>query len=151
MTNKTPANHIPEQLLDLLLRPIVAALATILPDGQPQVTPVWCSYDGTHVIVNATADRQKHHNMVDHPQVTLLVVDPDNQFRYLEIRGLVETITAEGGGESMDELSLHYTGEHKRYGIEAPPREELERLLYKIRPTKVSFNPLSRTGDQLGR
>ncbi len=147
MTAEMPANYIPEQLLDLLQRPIVAALGTILPDGQPQVTPVWCSHDGTHVIVNATADRQKHHNMVDRPQVTLLLVDPENQFRYLEIRGLVETITAEGGGESMDELSLQYTGEHKRYGLEAPPRGELERLLYKIRPTRVSFNPLTRTSQ----
>ena len=109
-----------------------------MPDGQIQVTPVWCSYDGTYVIVNATADRQKHKNMVERPQVTLMMVDPQNQFRYLEVRGVVEVITAEGGGESMNELSMLYTGKPKRYGIEAPPREVSERLLYKIRPLHVN-------------
>lgn len=137
-------NAILEEFRDLLDRPIVAALATTGPDGQPQVTPVWCGYDGDHVIINATADRQKHHNMVARPAVTLLLVDPDNQFRYLEIRGVVEEITAEGGGKSMDELSLLYTGRHKRYGIEAPRREDQERLLYKISPRRVSINPLTR-------
>ncbi len=138
------SDHIPEELRGLLDRPIIAALATIMPDGHPQVTPVWCSYDGTHVIINTTADRLKHRNIVARPRVTLMVVDPDDQFRYLEIRGAVEEITAEGGGESMDELSLLYTGQHKRYGIEAPPREESERLVYKIKPVRVSFNPLTR-------
>jgi PPOX class probable F420-dependent enzyme len=132
--------QIPESHRDLLDGPIIAALATLMPDGQPQVTPVWCSYDGTYVIVNATADRQKHKNMVERPRVTLMVVDPQNQFRYLEIRGVVEVITAEGGGESMNELSLLYTGKPKRYGIEAPPREALERLLYKIKPTHVNHS-----------
>jgi PPOX class probable F420-dependent enzyme len=130
---------IPPSHRDLLDRPIIAALATLMPDGQAQVTPVWCSYDGTHIIVNATRDRQKHKNMVERPRVTLMVFDPDDQFRYLEVRGEVVEITAEGGGESMNELALLYTGKPKRYGIEAPPREVSERLLYKIKPTKVNF------------
>jgi PPOX class probable F420-dependent enzyme len=133
-------SQIPDSHRDLLDGPIIAALATLMPDGQMQVTPVWCSYDGTYVIVNATADRQKHKNMTERPHVTLLLVDPQDQFRYLEVRGLVEEITAEGGGESMNELSLLYTGKPKRYGIEAPPRDVSERLLYKIRPTHVNFS-----------
>ena len=134
------ASHIPESHRDLLDGAVIAALATLMPDGQIQVTPVWCSYDGTHVIVNATADRQKHKNMVERPTVTLMMFDPQNQFRYLEIRSVVEVITAEGGGESMNELSLLYTGKPKRYGIEAPPREVSERLVYKIRPLHVNFS-----------
>lgn len=134
---------IPNSHRDLLDRPIIAALATLMPDGTVQVTPVWCNYDGTHVIVNATATRQKHRNMVERPNVTLMVFDPDDQFRYLEVRGVVEEITAEGGGENMNTLSLLYTGKPKRYGIEAPPREVDERLLYKIKPTKVNYNPKS--------
>ena len=130
---------IPDSHRDLLDRPIIVALATTMPDNTIQVTPVWCSYDGTHVIVNATADRQKHRNMRDRPHVTIMAFDPDNQFRYLEVRGIVEEITAEGGGESMNELSLLYTGKPKRYGIEAPSREEDERLLYKIKPLKVHY------------
>lgn len=132
--------NIPDSHRDLLESAVIASLATLMPDGQIQVTPVWCSYDGTYVIVNATADRQKHKNMVERPHVTLMLFDPQNQFRYLEIRGVVEVITAEGGGESMNELSLKYTGKPKRYGIEAPPREVSERLLYKIKPLRVNFS-----------
>jgi hypothetical protein len=91
------------------------------------------------VIVNATAERQKARNMRARPRVALMLFDPDNQFRWLEVRGVVEEITAEGGGESMNEMSLLYTGQPKRYGIEAPPRAELERVLYKIRPTRVNY------------
>lgn len=130
---------IPDSHRDLLDGPIIAAFSTIMPDGHPQVTPVWCSYDGTHVIVNASKERQKHKNILKRPQVTLMLFDPENQFRWIEIRGIVEEITPEGGGESMNELSLLYTGNPKRYGIEAPPREEYERLLYKIKPMKVNF------------
>lgn len=131
--------HIPDSHRDLLEGPIIVALATLMPDGQAQVTPVWCSYDGMHIVVNATADRQKHRNMTERPQVTVMAFDPQNQFRYLEVRGIVEEVTAEGGGESMNALSLLYTGKPKRYGIEAPPREISERLLYKIRPTRVNY------------
>ena len=134
------ATIIPESHRYLLDDPIIVALGTLMPDGQIQVTPVWCSYDGTHVIVNATADRQKHKNMSERPQVTIMAFDPENQFRYLEVRGIVEEITAEGGGESMNELSLLYTGKPKRYGIEAPPREVSERLLYKIKPIHVNYS-----------
>ena len=131
------ASLIPDSHKDLLERPIIVSFGTIMPDGQIQITPVWCSYDGTHIIVNATAGRQKHRNIVARPQVTLMAFDPLNQFRYIEVRGIVEEITAEGGGESMNALALQYTGKPKRYGIEAPPREVDERLLYKIKPTKV--------------
>ncbi len=133
-------SDIPDSHRYLLENAILAALATLMPDGQIQVTPVWCSYDGTYVIVNATADRQKHKNMVERPNVTIMVFDPQNQFRYMEIRGVVEVITAEGGGESMNELSLKYTGKPKRYGIEAPPRDVSERILYKIKPLHVNFS-----------
>lgn len=131
--------QIPESHRDLLDGPVIAALATLMPNGEMQVTPVWCSYDGTHVIVNATADRQKHRNMVARPNVTLMLVDPRDQFRYLEIRGVVDEIIPDSDGESMNTLSLLYTGKPKRYGIEAPPREVSERLLYRIRPTCVNF------------
>lgn len=132
------AVQIPTSHRELLDGPVIAALGTLMPDSTIQVTPVWCSYDGTHVIVNGTADRQKHRNMVERPNVTLMLFDPQDQFRYLEIRGVVEEITAEGCGESMNELALLYTGKPKRYGVEAPPREVSERILYKIKPTRVN-------------
>ena len=129
---------IPESHRDLLDDPIIVAFGTIMPDGHPQITPIWCSYDGTHIIVNATAGRQKHRNILARPNVTVMAYDPKNQFRYIEVRGIVEEITAEGGGESMNQLSLLYTGKPKRYGIEAPPQDVDERLLYKIKPTHVN-------------
>ena len=129
---------IPNSHRDLLDGPIIVAMATIMPDGQAQVTPVWCSYDGTHIVINVTKARQKHKSVVKCPQVTIMAFDPENQFRYIEVRGIVEEITAEGGGELMNELSLLYTGKPKRYGIEAPSREEDERLLYKIKPLHVN-------------
>ena len=131
-------NQIPENFRDLLDRPIIAAFGTTMPDGQLQITPVWCSYDGTHIIVNVVADRQKYKNVKARPNVTVMAFDPDNQFRYIEVRGVVEEMTTEGGGESMNELALLYTGKPKRYGIEAPPREESERVLLKIKPIKVN-------------
>lgn len=129
---------IPDSHKDLLERPIIAALGTIMPDGHPQITPVWCNYDGTHIIVNGSAPRQKHKNMVERPQVTLMMFDPLNQFRYMEVRGIVDEITTEGGGDNMNLLATMYTGKPKRYGIEAPPREVDERVLYKIKPIKVN-------------
>lgn len=129
---------IPESHRDLLDDPIIVAFGTIMPDGHPQITPVWCSYDGTRIIVNATANRQKHLNILARPNVTIMAYDPKNQFRYIEVRGIVEEITAEGGGESMNQLSLLYTGKPKRYGIEAPPQDVDERLLYKIKPIHVN-------------
>ena len=128
---------IPDSHKDLLERPIIVAFGTIMPNGSIQITPVWCSYDGIHIIVNASAGRQKHRNIVANPNVTVMAFDSLNQFRYIEVRGIVEEITAEGGGESMNELALQYTGKPKRYGIEAPPRDVDERLLYKIKPIKV--------------
>lgn len=130
---------IPDSHRDLLEGPIIVAFATIMPDGHPQVTPVWCTYDGTYVIVNATADRQKHHNILARPDVTVMAVDPDNQFRFIEVRGVVEDIVEDETGDNMNSLALLYTGKPKRYGIEAPPKEESMRLMYMIKPTRVNF------------
>ncbi|QPC82535.1 PPOX class F420-dependent oxidoreductase [Phototrophicus methaneseepsis] len=132
------SSQIPESHRDLLEGPIIVSLATHMPDSSIQVTPVWCSYDGTHIIVNATRGRQKHKNIEANPNVTVMAFDPENQFRFIEVRGTVETITAEGGGESMNALALLYTGKPKRYGIEAPPREVDERVLYYIKPVRVN-------------
>ncbi|MGB1286406.1 MAG: pyridoxamine 5'-phosphate oxidase family protein, partial [Aggregatilineales bacterium] len=72
---------IPESHRDLFDRPIIAAFGTVMPDSNIQITPVWCLYDGTHLIVNGTASRQKHRNILDNPHVTLMAFDPLNQFR----------------------------------------------------------------------
>jgi PPOX class probable F420-dependent enzyme len=129
---------IPESYLDLLTGGVTVALVTMMPDGYPQCTPVWCDYDGTHILVNASAKRQKHRNIRRDPKVAVLAIDPQDPFRYLEVRGVVEAIVADETGDNMNSLSLKYTGKPKRYGIEAPPREVELRLIYKIRPVHVN-------------
>ncbi len=128
---------IPESHLDLLTEPVTVSYVTMMPDGQPQCTPVWCMYDGTHIIVNASVNRQKDHNVRRNPKVTILAIDPNDAYRYLEVRGVVEEVTSEGAGENMNELSLQYRGIPKRYGIEAPPEAVDRRTLHKIKPLRV--------------
>ena len=89
------AAKIPEQYRDLLEKPIVVGLATMLPNGQPQVTPVWADFDGEHIRVNTAAGRQKQKDMAARPQVTVLAIDPSNPYRYLEVRGKVSKISKE--------------------------------------------------------
>ncbi len=132
------AATIPDSHLDLLTEPVTVALVTMMPNGYPQCTPVWCDYDGTHIIVNAGIGRQKDHNIRRNPKVTILAVDPQNSFRYLEVRGIVEEITEDGAEDNMNALSLQYTGRSKRYGQGAPPREVEARVIYRIRPVTVN-------------
>ena len=83
---------IPDKYRDLFTKRAFASLGTLMPDGSPQVTPVWCDSDGEHVIVNSAKGRQKDKNIRRDPRVALAVIDPDNPYRYLEIRGrVVET------------------------------------------------------------
>ena len=88
-------NKIPDQCRDLLDRPIVVSLATLMSDGSPQVQPVWCGFDGTHILVNTEKANQKYRNMSRRPAVTILAIDPDNPTRWLEVRG---TVVGETGG-----------------------------------------------------
>jgi PPOX class probable F420-dependent enzyme len=95
---------IPTDKRDLIERPTVATLVTLMPDNQPQATPVWFSYDGTHFWVNTAKGRQKDRNMRERPQVTLLMIDPENPYRYLEVRGKVDAITEDGAVDHINRL-----------------------------------------------
>ena len=101
---------IPEKYQDLLVRPVLVSLATIMPDGSPQVTPVWADYDGTYIRINTAAGRQKHKNMAERPQVTVMALDPENSSRYMEVRGTVVRISEEGGDAHIDTLAKKYLG-----------------------------------------
>ena len=80
---------IPEKYKDLFQKRAFASLSTLMPDGRPQVTPVWCDFDGEHVIFNSARGRQKDRNVRRDPRVSLALIDPENPYRYLEIRGRV--------------------------------------------------------------
>lgn len=131
---------IPDSHRDLLTSGVTVALTTLMPDGHPQCTPVWCDYDGVHILVNAGIGRQKDHNIRRDRRVNILAIDPANPYRYLEVRGVVEVITEEDAEESMSALALKYTGQPKRYGQGAPPHEVEARVVYKIRPEHVRAN-----------
>ena len=102
--------EIPEQYKDLFDKKAFASLATVMPNGQPQVTPVWCDFDGSHVIVNSAKGRRKDRNMRSDPRVSLAISDPDNPYRYLEIRGTVVRITEEGADDHIDSMAKKYMG-----------------------------------------
>jgi PPOX class probable F420-dependent enzyme len=87
------AEQIPEDALDLLEKPALANLATVMPDGTPHVTPVWVDYDGTHILINTVRGRRKERNMHQRSQVGLTIVDPTNPWHWLSIRGRVVAVT----------------------------------------------------------
>ena len=131
--------EIPESHCDLLNGPRVAALTTIMPDGFPQTTVVWCNFDGTHVLVNTMRGFRKEKNMRANPRVTLLCYDPCRPLRYLEIRGTVVEMTEEGAMDHLDGLSELYTGRKPYFG-ECVPVEFKEKetpVLCRILPTHV--------------
>lgn len=125
---------IPEKYLDLLKKPAFANLGTLMRDGSPQVTPVWVDYDGKHVRVNSALGRVKDKNMRRDPRVSLSIQDPENPYRYLEIRGNVEEITQTGADDHINSLSQKYLGKPV-YPFRRPGEV---RVIYKIEPQKVS-------------
>ncbi len=121
---------IPEKYRDLFQKRAFASLGTLMPDGSPQVTPVWCDFDGEYVIFNSTKGRQKDRNVRRDPRVALAIMDPENPYRYLEIRGHVVEITEQGADTHIDKMAKKYLGVDKY-----PYRQPGEvRVMYKIRP-----------------
>lgn len=126
-----PDSHaIPEKYLDLFNKKAFANLGTLMPDGRPQVTPVWIDYDGEHVIFNSAKGRQKDRNVRREPRVALAIMDPDNPYRYLEIRGRVVEITEQGAAAHIDKMAKKYIGRDK-YPWGKPGEV---RVIYKIKP-----------------
>ena len=121
----------PENFLDLLSDDSKALLylATIMPDGSPQVTPVWFSTDGEYILINTAEGRAKDRNMKARPRVAMTVQDPNDPYRYLGIRGEVVSYTREGADEHINALSLKYDG--KPYNIPAGQK----RIIFRIKPT----------------
>ena len=128
------ADVIPDNYLDLFQKKAFGHLATVNADGTPQVTPVWVDYDGTHVLVNSARGRRKDKNMERNSAVALSMQDPDNPYRYLEVRGHVEEITEEGADQHIDKMAKKYIGVD-RYPNRAPGEV---RVLYKIKPERTS-------------
>jgi len=138
-------NTIPASHLDLLIRPIHGVLTTMMPDGQPQSSLVWCDYDGERARINTTLERQKGKNMRADPRATLLVVDPDDTTRYIEIRGEAELVE-EGALEHLDALTRAYTRHPQYYGYIFPveQRERETRIICRLRPRRITLDAIHR-------
>jgi len=124
---------IPDNFSDLFQKKTFAQLATIMNDGTPQVTPVWCEYDGTHVLINSAKGRTKDLNMRRNPNVALSIQDPENPYRHLSLKGKVVEIAENGADAHIDRLSKKYTGRDV-YGNRRPGEV---RVTYRILPEKI--------------
>ena len=133
-----PASH-----LDLLAGPIYAVFTTIAPNGQPENTVVWCSWDGTHVIVNTFAGSRKESNVRTNPRVALTAVDPQNPFRWIDVRGTVEAVVEDVGYDNINTHAKLYTGKDEYYGGVRPAelKGTEQRIYFKIRPDRVLAFP----------
>jgi PPOX class probable F420-dependent enzyme len=126
--------QIPAAFLDLLTTRITFAhLGTSMKDGAPQVTPVWFSYDGNHVLLNSAKGRLKDRNMRARPKVALSILDPENPYRYLQLMGHVVEITETGGDAHIDALAKKYLGKDS-YPWRSPGEV---RVIYKVAVDKV--------------
>ena len=101
---------LPEGLIALLRQPSPCFLATVMPDGSPQLTQTWVDTDGVHVIINTVQGSQKVRNIERDPRVAVTVSDPSNPSRYYAVRGQVVNVTTEGGAEHIETLAQRYLG-----------------------------------------
>jgi PPOX class probable F420-dependent enzyme len=126
---------IPDKYRDLFSKKAFASLGTLMPDGRPQVTPVWVDLDGDLIVINSAKGRQKDRNLRRDPRVSLAIIDPDNPYRYLELRGRVVEITEQGAAEHIDKMAKKYLGVDK-YPYKNP--DEV-RVMYKIQPDHATM------------
>jgi PPOX class probable F420-dependent enzyme len=119
-----PASH-----ADLLERPLFTHLATVRPDGSAQSSVMWFSWDGQRIRMTHTNQRQKFRNLQHEPRVALSIADPENGYRYLEVRGVVESLEAD------DEKASFYRFLQERYGLVFEITDAPNRIIVTIRPT----------------
>jgi PPOX class probable F420-dependent enzyme len=138
---------IPDTHLDLLQTPVHGVLTTIMPDGSPQSSVIWVDYDGENVMVNTTLERQKGRNMRANPKVTILVIDPHDSSRWIEVRGHVGEISREGAEEHADKLTRRYCHNKEHFYGDVYPVEQKEqetRVIVRIQPLKICLDAVFR-------
>jgi len=127
------AAELNDELVALLNKPLIAHVATVMADGTPQCTPVWIDTDGTDVLFNTAKGRVKYRNIARNPAVAISLVDPDNPYRMVEVRGDAE-IVEEGGDNHIDHMTMKYLGQDK-YPF-AQPGEV--RVIVRVRPRAIA-------------
>ena len=133
-----------ESHCDLLRGPAHAVLTTMMPDGTPQSSLIWVDYDGCYVLINTTLERQKGKNMQRNPKVALLIVDPENASRWLEVRGTVMEITTDEAEAHADRLTRRYTCKEHFYGDIYPleQKQKETRVIVRVEPIKISLDAI---------
>lgn len=125
---------IPDGYLDLLNKKITFAnVATVMKDGSPQVTPVWFDYTGGKIRINTARGRVKARTMKAGTRVAIAIMDPENPYRYIQVRGRVASVTENGANAHIDSLAKKYLGKDK-YPFSQPGEV---RVLYEIEPTSA--------------
>ena len=134
---------VPPSHQDLLTRPVCGVLTTLGHDGQPQSTVVWVDLDRGCALVNTTLERQKGRNLLGNQKVSLLVVDPDNTSRFIQIRGDAELVT-DGAHEHLDMLTRKYTSHPAYYGHIYPKAQRLRetRVICRIHPRRITLDAI---------
>ena len=133
-----PASH-----LDLFTRPVCGVLTTMGRDGHPQSSLVWIDYDGRCARVNTTLERQKGRNLLSNARVTLLVVDPRDSGRFVQLRGDAELVTA-GAIEHLDELTRKYTTHPRFYGYVYSAKHQARetRVICRIHARRITLDAI---------
>jgi PPOX class probable F420-dependent enzyme len=141
--NPTPTLPIPGSHLDLLTRPICGVFTTTGRDGHPQSSLVWVDTDRGCALVNTALERQKGRNLLDNHKVSLLVVDPDNTARFIQIRGDAELVT-EGAVNHLDALTRRYTSHPAYYGHIYPEeqRQRETRVICRIQAQRITLDAI---------
>lgn len=134
---------LPESHLDLLTRPVCGVLTTLGPDGRPRSSLVWVDHDGECALVNTTLQRRKGRDLTRDPRCSLLVVDPENTGRFIQIRGDAELVT-EGAVEHCDMLTRRYTDHPRYYGFIYPAEQEAldTRVICRIHARRVTLDAI---------
>jgi PPOX class probable F420-dependent enzyme len=134
---------VPRSHVDLLTAPIVGVLTTLMPGGQPHSCLVWVDYDGECARVNTTLERQSGRNLLTNRSLSLLVVDPENTARYIQIRGDAELVR-QGAIEHLDALTRAYTGHPRFYGYVYPRarRAGETRVTIRVRARRITVDAI---------
>ena len=128
---------LPDDLVELLRTPALCYVATVMPDGSPQLTQTWVDTDGKHVVINVVAGMQKARNFERDPRVAVAISDPANPALFTQIRGRVVEMTTDGGVDSINELAHKYTGKpYAWYG-----GQEQTRIIVTIEADRISRVP----------
>ena len=123
----------PQNYMDLFQKKAFGSFTTLMPDGSPQTTPVWVDYQNGEVWVNSALGRQKDRNVRRDPRVAITVIDPENPYRYVEVRGKVKEITESGADQHIDKMAKKYLGKDSYPGRKPGER----RMIVKVLPERV--------------